>query len=467
MSDFNSFVIFAGMRTGSNLLEASLNAIKHVTCFGEAFNPYMLGWPNTDQIRGVTMDEREADPHRLLNSITERESHLSGFRYFHDHDPRVLDAILQNHRCAKIILSRNPLDSYVSTELARKTNQWKLNETERPIAAAIEYDSEAFRQMLAATQGFQSRVLHALQASGQTPFLLHYDDLRDSEVLTGLLHWLGRKDLEKVEAASDQVPQNPRDMSQKVTNFAEMQHDLASLDPFRLSRIPSFEPQRGPAVPSFIATEAGHGLIYMPVRGGPTAAIINWMKSAGDTQSDFNQNRLRRWLREHPGHRSFTVLRHPLFRAWAAFTHLLENSEPALRQNLRDIHRLEIPVNSSDAPLTEENQIQIFPEFIAFLRRNLQGQTSLPVLPIWASQSEVLAGFAKFRSPDVVLRETDLADDLDWLARSANIDPVPPLVSNENIPDFLNDPALQSAARSAYQKDYVQFGFSGEIPTDR
>ena len=45
---FRSFVIFAEMRTGSNLLEATLNAIKYVTCFGEAFNPYMMGWPDKE-----------------------------------------------------------------------------------------------------------------------------------------------------------------------------------------------------------------------------------------------------------------------------------------------------------------------------------------------------------------------------------------------------------------------------------
>ena len=66
---FRSFVIFAEMRTGSNLLEATLNALKRVTCFGEAFNPYMMGWPDKDELKGITMAERDADPHRLLTAI--------------------------------------------------------------------------------------------------------------------------------------------------------------------------------------------------------------------------------------------------------------------------------------------------------------------------------------------------------------------------------------------------------------
>ena len=459
MSDFNSFVIFAEMRTGSNLLEATLNAIKRVTCFGEAFNPYMLGWHGTDQIRGVTMAEREADPLRLLDAITSREGHLSGFRYFHDHDPRVFDAIMANRRCAKIILTRNPVDSYVSTELAWQTNQWKLNETETPIPAAITYDGAAFRETLAQIQAFQGRVLHDLQTSGQAAYWLNYDDLRDSKVMTGLLHWLGRTDLEEVGTASDQVPQNPREMTEKVSNFDEMRGDLARLDPFQLSRIPTFEPRRGPAVPSFITTEAGGGLLFMPVRGGPSDLVEAWIAAAGgEAGGNHTQNSLRAWLRKHPNRRSFTVLRHPLRRAWVAFTHLLGGAPAALRQQLRDMNRVALPPDEALFALDPDEQARIFAEFLDFLRRSLNGQVSPPVLPIWASQTEVLSGFSRFLLPDMVLREGTLERDLGWLATAVGLPPAQ-LPEPEPMPDFLNDRELQQAARAAYQRDYVHFGF--------
>lgn len=462
MSDFNSFVIFAEMRTGSNLLEATLNAIKRVTCFGEAFNPYLLGWHETDQIRGVTMAEREADPLRLLDAITSREDHLSGFRYFHDHDPRVFDAIMANRRCAKIILTRNPLDSYVSTELAWRTNQWKLNQTETPIPAAIDYDGEAFRRTLSEIEAFQGRVLRRLQVTGQSAFWLNYDDLRESEIMTGLLHWLGRTDLEKVQSASDQVPQNPREMADKVSNFDQMSTDLARLDPFQLSRIPTFEPRRGPSVPSFITNEAGGGLLFMPIRGGPQDAVDGWLASiGGETGGNHTQNTLRGWLRAHPDHRSFTVLRHPLRRAWMAFTHLLGASPPELRAQLRSTHRVPLPEDEALFALSLDDQARLFGDFLGFLRRSLSGQTSLPVLPIWASQTELLAGFSRFLSPDMVLRESSLDRDLGWLAEAAGL-PRPAAPVREPMPDFLDDPALQQAARAAYQRDYVQFGFANQ-----
>ena len=411
---FRRFVIFAEMRTGSNLLEATLNALRGVTCFGEAFNPYMMGWPDKDELQGVTRAQREADPMVLLDRLFDRPGHLPGFRYFHDHDPRVFDAIMHDPECAKIVLTRNPLDSYVSTQLARQTNQWKLNETETPIPAAITYDGPEFRDTIAAVERFQLRVMHRLQVTGQTAFWLGYEDLRDPEVMTGLAHWLGRTDIARVEPASDQVPQNPRELADKVCNFDEMQADLAQIDPFMLRRIPNFEPRRGPSVPSFSAVEAGQGLIFMPVRCGPGDAVRDWMATLGAVSGDFTQTSLRQWKRQHPGHRSFAVLRHPLHRAWTAFRQLLTDSRP------------ELPTHAG-----------------------------------WASQSEVIAGFSRVASPDMLIREDRIADELPTLARATGIDDARLAgLKVQPMPDFLRDKALLQAARQAYLRDYIAFGFS-------
>ncbi|MDO5621743.1 MAG: hypothetical protein Q4G24_09760 [Paracoccus sp. (in: a-proteobacteria)] len=460
---FKRFVIFAGMRTGSNLLEATLNKIKRVTCFGEAFNPYMMGWPDKDELRGVTMAERDADPDVLLQALFDKPDHLPGFRYFFDHDPRVFDAIMADRDCAKIVLTRNPVDSYVSTRLAWETNQWKLNETEIPKPAAITWDGAEFQQILDDNAAFLRRIQHGLQVSGQAGFWLNYDDLRDADAMTGLLHWLGRTDLERVDPASDQVPQNPREMSQKVQNYDQMQGDLAQMDPFQLTKIPGFEPSRGPAVPSWVANDAGAGLLFLPVRGGPDAAVRRWMGGLGRNESGLTQNALRQWKRKHPGHRSFTVLRHPLRRAWVAWQQMLTAPNPDLRQLLRDIHRVPLPADDALADWPEAAQMDCFAAFLDFLRRNLLGQTTLPVHPIWASQSEVLAGFARFTTPDMVLREGSLHRDLDWLAESTGIDAAGDSYQHDAFPADLGARELTKAAHDAYLRDYVMFGFSRDL----
>lgn len=456
MTAFRSFVIFAGMRTGSNLLEATLNA-HDLACFGEAYNPYFIGWPDQETLYDMTLADREADPIALWQHMINARK-VKGFRYFHDHDPRMFEPLMDDPSCAKIVLTRNPIDSWVSTQLAYATNQWKLNETETPIPAAVEFDAASFRESLAQTQAFLDRIQHALQVRGQTAFWLNYDDLRDAEVMTGLLHWLGRTDLDRVEPAQDQVPQNPREMADKVTNFAAMQAELVAADPFQLHRIPGFEPRRGPAVPSFLTAEAGRGLLFMPVRGGPSDRVEAWLSSLGEVGGDLTQNSLRQWKRAHPGHRAFTVLRHPLPRAWDAFHAVLAARNPDLRRVLREVHRVDLPPDEDLHALTDAEKLPLFAAFLDFLRRNLNGQTGLATHPGWATQSEVLAGFARFGAPDLVAREDRMAEDLGFLARAAGIGRDGPMPAP--VPDVLDDPALRRAAKAAYLRDYVGFGFA-------
>ena len=76
--NFDAFVVFAEMRTGSNFLEANLNAFDGLTCHGEAFNPHFIGYPNRDSLLGLTEAERNADPMALLARIRESTTRLAG-----------------------------------------------------------------------------------------------------------------------------------------------------------------------------------------------------------------------------------------------------------------------------------------------------------------------------------------------------------------------------------------------------
>ncbi len=106
MAQFDYFVVFAEMRTGSNFLETNLNAIDGLACHGEAFNPHFIGYPNSTEVLGVDQATRDHDPKRLLREIRKTPDDLSGFRYFHDHDPRIFDKIVDDPKCAKIVLTR-------------------------------------------------------------------------------------------------------------------------------------------------------------------------------------------------------------------------------------------------------------------------------------------------------------------------------------------------------------------------
>ena len=73
----------------------------------------------------------------------------------------------------------------------------------------------------------------------------------------------------------------------------------------------------------------------------------------------------------------------------------------------------------------------------------------------------MIAGFSRVASPDMLIREDRIADELPTLARAAGIDDARLAgLKVQPMPDFLRDKALLQAARQAYLRDYIAFGFS-------
>lgn len=451
--------MFAEMRTGSNFLEANLNALPGVTCHGEVFNPHFIGKKDQTELFGIDMAAREADPLALLRRLRDRTEGLSGFRYFHDHDPRICDEVLNDPACAKIILTRNPVESYVSWKIAQETGQWKLTNAKNLKTARARFDAGEFERHLEALQQFQIRLMHGLQITGQTAFYIDYDDINDIAVLNGLAAFLGVT--ARLESTDDKLKkQNPEEISEKVLNPAEMEAALARLDRFNLSRTPNFEPRRAAGIPSFLAAR-GAPILFMPIRSGPEAEIAGWLDQLGGTEGGFVQKSLRQWKRSRPGHRSFTVLRHPLARAHAAFAHLLAHNAPDLRNAMARIHGLKLPRPGEGFDDIAEHRAA-FLAFLRFLKLHVSGQTGIRLEANHATQSAILQGFASFQGPDLVLREDRLDQGLALLAAEVG-SACPPLPSAAE-PDGpplaeLWGPDVEDAARDAYQRDYVGLGF--------
>jgi LPS sulfotransferase NodH len=455
---FDSFVLLAEMRTGSNFLEANLNTLPDTACYGEAFNPHFIGKLNQDSAFGVTLAQREADPTLLLRQMRAQGPSLTGFRYFHDHDPRVLPLVLADERCAKIILTRNPVESYVSLKIAQATGQWKLTQAKRLKTAKAQFDGPEFTAHLAQLQEFQLALMHGLQTSGQTAFYIDYEDINDTDVLNGLARFLG---IDATFAAPDDTlkKQNPEDISEKVENFEEMAAALSQLDRFNLSRTPNFEPRRAPAIPSFLA--AGSAL-YMPLRGGPEDAVTQWLTGLGPITAEFNQKSLRQWLRKKPNHRSFTVLRHPVARAHAGFCNrILSGALPQIREGLIKTYKIALPKVGEVMSLQDHRQA--FVDFLRFLKLNVAGQSGLRIDPHFASQTAVLQGFAQFQGPDLVLREDSLPLGLGFLAAEigATCPAIPALPDpSRDLLAQIYDAEIETATRDAYSRDYMGYGFN-------
>ncbi|MEM5469444.1 sulfotransferase family 2 domain-containing protein [Celeribacter marinus] len=469
-NQFDYFVILAEMRTGSNFLEATVNSYPGLTCWGEAYNPAFVGKANSDKMCGVSKAQREQNPNTLLEAMKSNTEGLAGFRFFHNHDPRMFNHFMDDPKCAKIILTRNPLESYVSKKIADQTGQWRLGDLKDARTAKVTFEKREFETMLDAIKTFQVELQRRLQVSGQTGFYINYEDIKDIEVVNGLARFLG-VDVEQHTTSQQTKVQNPSQLKDKVNNFAQMVTELSDVDHFNLASTPNFEPRRGPAVPSYVAA-ANAPLLYLPVRSGPEATVRDWMCALDSVeQSDltigFSQKTLRQWKRRAKEHRSFTVISHPVARLHRAFcTQIVSTGEESfgeIRDVLRTTYKVDVPADGVTDGYSKEQHKAAFLAFIDFVKGNLNAQTSVRVDPSWASQSEIIKGFSEFSMPDMIVREETLERDLTCLARAVGIDPILPLNPIEDDKPFslaaIYDEDIEQAVKQAYQRDYMMFGF--------
>jgi hypothetical protein len=459
---FDAFVIFAEMRTGSNHLEESLNGLDDIQCHGELFNPTFIGHHNRFEFLGFDLDRRERDPIGLIDAMIARTGPLPGFRFFHDHDPRVLDRVLDDARIAKVLLTRNPLDSYVSRKIASATGQWRLTDLKDAKTGKITFDELEFTQMLDDWSGFRNTLRRGLQATGQTLFPIRYEDINDVEVLNGLAAFLGSE--HRLSAASRRLKrQNPGKIEDKVANVRDMTTALARIDRFGLERITDGEVPRPAGASGFVAHPEAR-LLFIPVAGGPVAPVLDWMSGIGGVGRDalltgMTQKDLRKWMRTQPGFVSFSVVRHPMLRLAAAYR-ALQQEESARLAEIRDVLASRYKLRLGQDAKPSATDLLAFAEF---LKGHLKGQTSLRTMPDWATQAALLHAAAQAALPQRIFREPEAEVELAQLSRGLGQDVPAYSAETDLIPigtELVQDAALQKAVFEAYRKDFVQFGFT-------
>ena len=451
---YDYFVVLAGMRTGSNLLEECLTAFPGVESYGELFNPHFFGKPKVESLFGLSMAAREADPIRTIGAMRSEAKGLPGFRLFYDHNPQAIAHVLADRKAAKIVLTRRPIDSYVSLKIARKTGQWWLGDLTRARKARVPFDPEEYVDFL---------------TTGQSAFHIGYDNLSDRDVIKGLAKFLGIDSVPDMSKVRAKV-QNPSPLAERLTNPTVAEDALKGIAVTDIGQVPMHEPGRGPGLKFFRAC-ASAPLLYMPIRGAGFDPVTDWLKSIdpdGELLSGMGQRDFRRWKRQHPGHRTFTVIRHPLPRAYDAFCRFVlptgEEAYADIRDALINQYDLPLPSKWPDVGWNLDDQQKAFLAFLKFLKGNLGGQTSLRVDNTWATQDILLNAIGQFSVPDRVIREDSLAEGLLEIAAEAGISAEPLHEKYDVIaPDTLADVRTQSidaAVEAAYRRDYMMFGFS-------
>lgn len=464
-SPFTSFIVLAGMRTGSNLLESNLNEFDGITCEGELFNPHFINRPDVEAVEGFSRADRDADPLALLSAVQGRAG-LNGFRFFHDHDPRVLAHVMADPACAKIILTRNPLDSYVSFKIATATNQWRLGHVKHRKSAKVTFDPAEFAEHTDRVQQFQTLLQRQLQTSGQTAFHIVYEDLNDVDVLNGMAQWLGIA--ARIAAPSSALTrQNPEPIEEKLTNPEALGDGIRRLDRFNLRRTPHLEPHHPPSAPAFRIANLSP-LAFMPIPGGPDQKIYHWLGALDGTGTDalvtdLTLEHMQDWWQRTPGHHSFTVLRHPVSRAFEVYQQqILSGARGDVRNWLAHFTDVEQPTQANFDDTPPEALRAGFVAFLQFLKVNRAGQTPMLTAPAWTAQVTCLRALADVCPPRSVIKETDLhlacAQLAQLVGKAAPPAPAAHTPSRGRL-SRIYDASVLAAAKAAYPEDFALLGF--------
>jgi hypothetical protein len=244
------FVIYGSMRTGSNYLVSLLNQLPGIICHGEAFNPafveisqdysHKLGLKRSDHTA------RDADLWNFYRRILQPPPGglLCGFKLFARHSPPVMKATLGNPNVLKILLTRDPLSTFISLCQAEASGVWmirdvdtdKLTTQRKKSDMPIEFNGPRFMRFAAKMEAFHRRVETAARSSRSRLLVLDYTALNEPNTLLNLASFLGTT-VGSIAEEKLLKKQNLSSVHDKVINLEEM---IAFLEANRLTESPIY-----------------------------------------------------------------------------------------------------------------------------------------------------------------------------------------------------------------------------------
>ncbi|RMF34784.1 MAG: hypothetical protein D6754_14380 [Alphaproteobacteria bacterium] len=462
------FAIIASMRTGSNLLQRILRQFPDLVCHGELFNPQFIGGKGQTSFKGIDLAARDRDPLALIERmITDAGPAIPGFRIFDGHDRRVLEHVATDPDCARILLTRDPLESFISLMIARRTDQWILTDPGKRREAKVFLDPDAlavYRRRLAA---FRREVTDRARRAGLSWFPVDYAELGEREIVNGLAAHIGSEHrLDRI--ATDLLRQNPGPLAEKLEN----PEVLETIAPEAARPEPA--PGVRPNVRRFVFQPA-RGLMFAPIPGGPSARINAWLDAlASDPpETGLSRGRIDAAFRAGRIRCVFTATRHPFLRAFDVFARKLLAPEgdgfPRIRRMLAEQHGLHLPPAAgaggeealSAGGFGLERQREAFAGFLRFLRANIAGSTLIRIDPLWAPQSWHVAALAAEYPPGRILREADFPH---W-ARGICPDVPAPSAEPGGSAAWAQrvwTPELARLCLQAYPMDHTRLGHAGD-----
>ncbi|MEZ5540433.1 MAG: hypothetical protein R3F42_00095 [Pseudomonadota bacterium] len=234
MSQLTRFIILAAPRTGSNLLCTLLNSHPDVLCHHELFNPrgiyYALDHRDGSLDFG-SLETRDREPDAFLQRVWTHPLGAAcvGFKMTRGQDAAIMQEMTGDSGVLKIVLHRrNRLKTYVSEQLARRSDTWEVYAPEQRATGVprLQIDADAFRAHVADNDRFYRDLRHVL-TSGRQPWIeTAYEALFSAAEQRRLLEFLGveASGAALVEAS---IKQNDSDLRSHIANFEELESALA------------------------------------------------------------------------------------------------------------------------------------------------------------------------------------------------------------------------------------------------
>lgn len=426
---FTYFTIFGAMRTGSNLLEHSLDQYDGIAGHGELYNPHFIGKPDRREFLTIPLAGRNTDPVGLLNKlIAATPKTIPGFRIFDNHDRRVIDFAARDPDCAKIILTRAPIDSFISLEIAQATGQWMLMKDENRRVAKMRFDRQKYETYLAKRKTHYAFIRRAAQEAGQPVFQIDYDDLSDLSVLNGVARFIGSTEI-KTKLPDKIRRQNPPAWEDKVENVEELRAYAAGGGFTAPEADPEPQPKFG-ALGEMVASRT-FDAIYAPIPGAGMGEFRKVLTEAavasGDAEARLATGMKEKHLtrRRWRGAFIFSFVRHPAERLHDVFIRRIARAEgdaySMVQMMMARDYRGPGPGEMASSP---DAMLAGFDAFIRFVESNLGGRTALRVDPAWTPQSTLLAAYARETPVDFVGRVERLDDDLQFVLSRMKASPI-------------------------------------------
>lgn len=477
---FTSFIMLGAMRSGSNLLEKFLNQYDGLVCHGELFHKSFIGVQGCQNYLGVSTEARNEDPQRLLEAVRANNPRkITGFRFFQDHHTPVMEAALKDRFCAKIILTRDPVESFVSLQIALETQQWLVSDIAHRKEIQIHFDLEAYATYIKDRAAYYDRIYHSLSTSEQPYFEIDYTMLSDVENINRLAAFIG--DRAGKSTLNEPIKrQNPGALASKISNIVEVR---AALDAPSLKERPP--PKLAPLLESGTDLSRAYfspktALVFGPVPGVPDEGVRNWLEIQYQSppKNGFSSHKFAEWKVQNENPALFCVVRHPVLRAYNAFMLKIFSTASggyvSIRQELENQFGMILPqgeitpwhdrrVLERNGYGAEEHRI-CFKLFLIFVAANLGNETKIRQDGKWQLQTEIIRRYRILIPNVIVLKEEALGSGLKYLTNRLNIPSIPGWKNGVD-PVFsfplseVYDPEIETLAREAYGQDYEELGF--------